>query len=106
MSPEKDIQVEVEVHLLPPLSNTAGRERVRLNLQKGATVQEVINALIRRFPDPEFRLHLYDTDGRLIPAWSVFINGKSAVRLGRQEDLSTPLSDGDEVTFLLALAGG
>ncbi len=98
--------IEVGVHLLPPLCNTAGRERVRVNLPKGATIQELIDTLLGQFGDPEFRLHLYDTAGRLIPAWSVFINGKSVVRLGRQEDLSTPLSDGDEVTFLLALAGG
>jgi len=104
LSPKKGI--EVEVHLLPPLSNTAGRERVKLKLQKGATVQEVIDGLIEQFDDPEFRLHLYDTEGRLIPSWRAFINGLPSANLGRPEDLATPLADGDEITFLLALAGG
>jgi len=98
--------IEVEVRLLPPLSNTAGREKVKLTLGEGATVEGVIAALLERFDDPEFRLHLYDTDGRFIPAWRAFINGRPIKRLVSPEGRTTPVSDGDEITFLLSLAGG
>ena len=104
MSPEKDIHVNV--HLLPPLSNTAGKERVKLTLKTPPTIQRVIEALLERFDSPEFRLHLYDTEGRLVPAWRAFVNGRPSANLGRREDLATPVADGDEITFLLALAGG
>jgi molybdopterin converting factor small subunit len=98
--------IEVEVRLLPPLSNTAGRDRVKLHLEAGATVRTVIDALLERFDDPQFRLHLYDTEGRPIPAWRAFINKQPAVRVATREGAATPVADGDEITLLLSLAGG
>ncbi len=104
MSLENEIQVEV--HLLPPLNNTAGRDQVKVKLKNAPTIQGVIDALLKRFDNPEFRLHLYDTEDRLIPSWRAFINGRPSANLGRREDLAIRVSDGDEITFLLALAGG
>lgn len=98
--------VEVEVRLLPPLSNTAGRDRVRLTLNTDKTLQGVIDGLLEQFDSRTFYLHLYDTEGRLIPAWQVFINKDPAVRLVIRDGLNTRVKDGDEITFLLALAGG
>jgi molybdopterin converting factor small subunit len=98
--------IEVEVRLLPPLSNTAGRERVRLTLNTDKTLQGVIDGLLEQFDSRTFYLHLYDTEGRLIPAWQVFINKDPAVRLVARDGLNTRVKDGDEITFLLALAGG
>ena len=98
--------VQVEVRLLPPLSNTAGRERVRLELGGDATLRGVMDRLLGQFPSQEFYLHLYDTEGRLIPAWNAFINGGPAVRLITRDGQATPVQNGDEITFLLALAGG
>ena len=98
--------ISVEIHLFPPLNNTAHRDKVKLTLKQGATLQRVIDALLKRFDTPAFRLHLYDTAGRLIPAWSVFINDRPAVRLGSREGPAMPVSDGDEITFILGLAGG
>ncbi len=98
--------IQVEVRLLPPLSNTAGRQRVKLTLQAGATLEAVVDALLERFDDPEFRLHLYDIEGRLIPSWRAFVNGQPTERLGTRKGRTTLVSDGDEITFLLSLAGG
>lgn len=98
--------IEVEVRLLPPLSNTAGRERVWLTLNTDKTLQGVIDGLLEQFDSRTFYLHLYDTEGRLIPAWQVFINKDPAVRLVTRDGLNTRVKDGDEITFLLALAGG
>ena len=96
----------IAVRLLPPLSTTAGCERVKLELDEGATVGDVIDALVARFDDARFRLHLYDTEGRLIPAWRVFFEGRSSVSLGSRNGTAAPVMDGDELTFLLSLAGG
>ena len=98
--------IQVEVRLLPPLNNTSGRDRVLLTLKKDKTLQGVIDGLLEQFDSRTFYLHLYDTEGRLIPAWQVFINKDPAVRLVARDGLNTPVKDGDEITFLLALAGG
>lgn len=97
--------IAVEVKLLPPLNNTAGRQRVKLDLAPGADLQGVLEALLSKFPDPKFRLHLYDTEGRLVPAWCAFVNGQP-LPLRTQQGLSHPVADGDEISFLLNLAGG
>ena len=95
---------EVTVKLLPPLSSTTRRDWVKMSLSD-ATVGGVIDALIEKFDTSEFRLHLYDTEGRLVPAWCALINGRP-VRLNRREALETAVENGDEITFLLNLAGG
>jgi hypothetical protein len=98
--------IQVEVQLLPPLSNTAGRDRVRLTLGKDQTLKGVMDGLLRQFDNRAFYLHLYDTEGRLIPAWCAFINDGGAVRLATPEGRATAVKNGDKITFLLALAGG
>ena len=97
--------MEVEVQLLPPLCNTAGRNYVRLSLKGPGTMQKVVDALLEMFPDPGFRRHLYDTGERLVPAWCAFINGRPAP-LGRGPGLRTAVAHGDEISLLLNLAGG
>ncbi len=97
--------IAVEVKLLPPLNNTAGRQRVKLDLAPGSDLQGVLEALLAKFPGPKFRLHLYDTEGRLVPAWCAFVNRKP-VPLRTEAGLSHPVADGDEISFLLNLAGG
>lgn len=98
--------IQVDVRLLPPLSNTAGRDRVRLTLKKDKTLGGVIDGLLSQFGSRTFYLHLYDTEGRLVPAWQAFINKDPAVRLVAAGGLNTSVKDGDKITFLLALAGG
>lgn len=92
------------VQLHPPLNNTAGRERVDLVLPKPATIGGVLVDLVERF-GPDFRRHLFDTEGRLIPAWCVFVNGRP-VQLNRPESLATTVQDGDELSIILNIAGG
>jgi len=96
--------MQVLVHLYPPLNNTAGQARVQLTLVEQATIQTVVDALIERFGS-EMRRHLYDTQGRIIPAWSVFVNGEP-IQLNRPENLQTVLRDGDDLSFLMNIAGG
>ena len=94
----------LRVQLTPPLNNTAGRNFLEIPLQGEETVDTLLKQLIDRF-GPAFRQHLYDDKDLFIPSWVVFIN-KQPVHLNRAEAFSTPLKDGDEISFLLALAGG
>jgi hypothetical protein len=87
------------------LNTTAGRDRVKLLLDGESTIRGVIEALVARFDSQEFYYHLYDTEGRIIPGWCVFVNDRP-VPLNSPQGISTPLHDGDEISFLLNLAGG
>ena len=94
----------LHIQLTPPLNNTAGRDFLEIPLQGAEDVAALINRLVDRF-GPNFRRHLYDDRERFIPSWVVFIN-KEPVHLNRPEAFSTPLKEGDEISFLMALAGG
>jgi molybdopterin converting factor small subunit len=96
--------MDVLVKLFPPLNNTAGRSRVTVPLEDEGTVQAVIDALVAQF-GARFRQHLYDDQGRIVPAWTVFVRGEP-IQLNRKEHLLTPVQDGDELTFILNIAGG
>jgi hypothetical protein len=73
--------MELTIRLYPPLNDTAGQNAVRLAFQGAVTVQQVVDALVDRF-GPAFRRHLYDDEGRFIPAWCVFVDGRP-VQLNR-----------------------
>ena len=94
----------LRVQLTPPLNNTAGRDFLEIPLQGAEDIGWLLNLLIERF-GPAFRQHLYDDKDLFIPSWVLFIN-KEPVQLNRPEAFTTPLKDGDEISFLLALAGG
>ena len=94
----------LRIQLTPPLNNTAGRDFLEIPLQGAENVDALIDQLVERF-GPAFRQHLYDDRDLFIPSWVLFIN-KQPVHLNRPEAFTTPLKDGDELSFLLALAGG
>ena len=96
--------MNLRIRLYPPLNSTAGRDQLELSLGDRVTIQALIDELVGRF-GPGFRRHLYDERDQLIPAWYAFINNRP-LHLNRPEALETPLKDGDEVSFILALAGG
>jgi molybdopterin converting factor small subunit len=96
--------MELTIRLYPPLNDTAGRDTVRLAFEGVVTVQRVVDALVERF-GPVFRRHLYDAEGRFIPAWCVFVDERP-VQLNRLKSLQTPLEEGNAVSFLLNVAGG
>lgn len=96
--------MDLNVMLYPPLRNAAGRSQVSVTLEGEGTIQTVIDALVVQF-GPQFRQQLYDDQDRIIPAWSVFLNSHP-VQLNRPEHLNTPVQDGDELAFILNIAGG
>ena len=74
---------------------TGGASRVEAN---GASVEAVFDDLDRRYPGLKFRV--IDEQARIRPHMRVFI-GRQAAR-----DITTPLSDGDELLIFGALSGG
>ena len=67
---------------------------------EGATVAEVLDALYERFG--ELKARIADDDG-LRRFVNVYVGGEDIRFL---DGLNTPVSDGDEVTILPAVAGG
>jgi molybdopterin converting factor small subunit len=67
----------------------------------GATVQEVLDGLFARFD--ELRARIYDEDGSLRRFVNVYLAGEDIRFL---DGLSTPVTDGAELTILPAVAGG
>ena len=96
--------MDVRLRLYPPLSDTAGAVEVRLKVNEPATLRNVVEALVARFGNG-MRLHLFDTEGRIIPSWAVFLNQR-IVPFNQPGALEVPVKEKDEVSFILNIAGG
>ena len=79
------------------LKYTGGQEIVEVN---GSNPLECINGLKSKFP--KMRRWLYDKEGELRPQIWLFVNGERIY----SDDITKPLSDGDELSILLAISGG
>ena len=66
----------------------------------GNTVGECLDHLVKQFPGME--QGIFDKQGQLLNYVYFFINGKAIY----PTDLAKPVSDGDELTIALLLAGG
>jgi len=98
--------MQLRVHLYPPLNNAAGRSRLEVVLDgDDDSLQALIDKMVEQFGD-QFRKLLYDDRGRIVGGWCAFVNQKFPVHFNQADALATALCDGDEISFLLALAGG
>ena len=79
-------------------ASAGGNKQVEL---VGASVGEVVDALVAQYPPPPGQL-LTD-DGTLNRFVNVYVNGQDVRYL---EGLSTPLGERDELRLLPAMAGG
>jgi molybdopterin converting factor small subunit len=87
--------VAMQVLIPTALRSYTGASRVAAT---GATLDEVLADLDRRYPGIRFRM--VDEQGRLRPHMRVFVNGR-AVR-----DLSQPVQPDDDIAIVQALSGG
>jgi molybdopterin converting factor small subunit len=94
----------VRLKLFSPLSDAAGASELTLALKEPATLQTVVDTLIARFGE-QMKRHLYDLDDRIIPSWAVFLNHE-IIPLNRPNALGTEIVAGDELSFILNIAGG
>jgi sulfur-carrier protein len=89
------VVVKIPAQLRPAAKGAAETE------VDGATVQEVLDGLCERYG--ELRERMYDDDGSLRRFVNVYLAGEDIRFL---DGLSTPVSDGSELTILPAVAGG
>ena len=78
---------------------TKGQKTVEVS---ASTLNEAINRLVDLYGDP-FKGKIFDSTGRLKRFLSFYVNGKNILHL---KGLETPLNDNDEVSLLIAIAGG
>lgn len=92
----------MNVNFYATLRQFTGGKSVEFPLADGTTVQELLEAVLERFP--AMRSYLLDEQDRLYPHVHIFINGRDAPYLERQ--LETPLTKTDAVDFFPAVGGG
>ncbi|MGB2757799.1 MAG: ubiquitin-like small modifier protein 1 [Acidimicrobiia bacterium] len=91
--------MSVEVRIPTMLrTHTEGQALVRV---EGATVSEVIGALVQQFPGLES--NLLAPEGGLHRFVNIYVNDEDIRYL---DGLATPVDDGSELTVLPAVAGG
>jgi sulfur-carrier protein len=91
--------MSVQVRIPPVLrTHTAGERLVDAG---GTTVGDVLQALGTRYPG--LATAIYDEAGSLRPFLNVYVNGEDVRYLSQS---NTPVSDGDTIALLPALAGG
>ncbi len=86
---------------LPALPEVIGRKELEVEFA-GETVDDLIEYLLARY-GRKARQALCDEQGRLDPVIQVLLNGKEWVTHDR---LDTVLQDGDNVLFMMMMAGG
>ncbi|MEC5319885.1 ubiquitin-like small modifier protein 1 [Brenneria populi subsp. brevivirga] len=77
---------------------TDGQSKIQL---EGNTVGQLIEALAQRYPD--IRQHLYEEEGGLRSFINLYVNDSNIKNTG---GLDTPVSAGNEVILVPAIAGG
>ena len=87
--------------LLPTLPEAIGRKELEIEFA-GETVSDLIEHLIARY-GRNARRALLDEHGKLDPVIQVLLNGKERIT---HERLDTALQDGDNVMFMMMMAGG
>ena len=92
----------MDVNLFATLRELAGHRTVNFELPDGATVRQLLDRVIERYP--AMRGELFDEDGELFGHVHVFINGRDAPHLDRA--LETPLTENDNVDLFPAVGGG
>ena len=95
------MQINVEFLGLPMVSDVIGKKRLEVDIQ-GETVKDVIDELIKRY-GKKVRDAFYDAEGNFDTMIQITLDGKSFIPLDKH---NTPLDKGDNLIFMLLLAGG
>ncbi|MFC1864308.1 MoaD/ThiS family protein [Chloroflexota bacterium] len=90
--------MRIAIAYATPFSEIAHTEREMVTLQ-GTILADLVGLLAERH-GPKFKDVLVDSDtGDVLHGMVILVNG-------RRSDLMTRLENGDEVAFLMAMAGG
>jgi molybdopterin synthase sulfur carrier subunit len=92
----------MQVNFYATLRPIVGGRTVEVELPAGATVRDLVAALVERWPP--LRAQLLDQHGELYRHVHVFVNGRDAPM--RPGGVDAPLAPGDTVDVFPAVAGG
>ncbi len=91
----------MKVNFFATLRRIAGQKTVEFEVAEGATAQQVLDAILERFP--AMREELLDEDGQLFPHVHLFINGRDVPYMPDQ--MATIIKNGDKIDLFPAVAG-
>ena len=94
------MRIELKI-LLPVLPEAIGRRDLEVEFE-GETVNDLIDYLVAQY-GRKAKQALFDERGKLDPVVQILLNGEEWVTHDR---LDRTLQDGDQVFFMLMLAGG
>lgn len=92
----------MHVNFYATLRPIVGGRTVEFELEHGISVQELVDAVVTRFPP--LRAQLLDQNGKLFSHVHVFINGRDAPYL--PDGVETVIAPGDTIDIFPAVAGG
>lgn len=92
----------MKVHFYATLRPIAGQKTIEFDLDEGITVQQLLDAVVLRFP--EMGDILVDENGQLYQHVHLFINGRDAPLLENAMDYH--IKPGDKVDIFPAVGGG
>ena len=93
---------EVKVNFYATLRQIVGQKTVEIPLPTGATVRQLVNEVVSRYPG--LRRELLDEEGNLYGHVHVFINGRDVPYL--HDALDTQIGPADKVDIFPAVGGG
>lgn len=101
---DRDQKLQVRVRLYGVLKAAAKIEELKLDLETGSSVRQLVSKLVDAVAQPEFETYLIDADLRdPRPNALIMVSG---TEVGALNGLDTSLRDGDEVVFLPVAHGG
>jgi molybdopterin synthase sulfur carrier subunit len=92
----------MKVNFFATLRDIVGGKTVEFPLEQGVSAQEVLDAIIAKFP--AMRKELLQPDGRLFGHVHFFVNGRDVQFLA--DDLETKILPEDVINVFPAVGGG
>ncbi|ABU57953.1 ubiquitin-like small modifier protein 1 [Roseiflexus castenholzii] len=92
----------MQVNFYATLRPIVGSRTVHFDVGENLTVQQLIDAVVTRFP--KLRQELLNDEGNLYPHVHVFVNGRDAPYL--PNGVETLIQAGDTIDIFPAVAGG
>jgi molybdopterin synthase sulfur carrier subunit len=92
----------MKVNFYATLRPIAGQKTIEFDLDEGITAQQLLDAVVLRFP--AMRAELVDENGQLYRHVHLFVNGRDAPFLENAMDYR--IKSGDKVDIFPAVGGG
>jgi molybdopterin synthase sulfur carrier subunit len=92
----------MKVNFYATLRPIAGQKTIEFDLDEGLTAQQLLDAVVLRFP--AMRAELVDENGQLYRHVHLFVNGRDAPFLENAMDYR--IKPGDKVDIFPAVGGG